>query len=1532
MLCVWAYANSHVRGFYLPDHPAWKEKLVLSQEEFGCSDDVAITARCQDGLSFLAAADGVSFASDSNAREILITDGKLETLICGRHSIGLVIREAAKDETRFTKYAVAPNSYISIGKAKECNIVINDQLASAQHAAIHTENNHAVWIDMSLNGSYINGVKIEHTERTLSFGDVIQIPTGLTLVWLDHAIAINNPHTLINVNLENVRLKAGKLHAATESNLAPAAAHIEFHRSPRLLTPPDTQPVEIESPIQKNTVSHPPWFMQIGPPMTMALPMVASVAVYSAAGMDSRTRMFSLVTVGCSSLLAIIWATVNRRYQKRQEKLTEDKRLKIYGDYLKELDELLSKRAQTECERLLSQYPSPSQVYDIISKRQTRLWERMPGHNDFLNIRVGVGDAAFPSEIKIPQNRLSLMDDELRDYPATIQNKYNILKNMPVVISLIDQAVFGLAGLESVQAMLQSIVAQLVSEHSYQDIRIVILHEPNQKNRWQWARWLPHCYDSSDRRLRLIASKHADTDAVLSHLSEVFSIREDPSREDRTPVTLPHYVVCTTDAKLIEDQPFLATLLSGAPGLTYIVAAPYMDQLPKECNVVFEADKNGCSLYEMIGKRMPLTGEFMDPRYMERLARTLAPMRVNETSTNTAIPTSVSFLETYGLRNVDDLDIWRLWCENHVYEGMRSVVGLGAGGKPFALDLSENAHGPHGLVAGTTGSGKSVMLQTYILSLAVSYSPEEVQFLLIDYKGGGMTAPFVKLPHVSGVLTNLDGSMIYRARVSLLAEVRRRQTLFAQSGVEKIDEYIRMRESSPDMTPLAHLIIITDEFAELKSDQPDFMSNLISIARVGRSLGIHLILATQKPANSVNDEIWANSRFKICLRVQDRADSMSMLKRPDAAYLKGAGRCYLQVGNDELFVQLQTSYGGANYNPDQARPDELVALLDDLGRPIPLSIQKTAARSARITEMDAVLSRIDTHARNHHVRKAFQLWTQSLPDTLFLKDIPAYSGSRFHNGHWRDNAELSPIVGMMDDLMGQRQIPVQLPFAQTGNYIVCGLPGSGKTTFLQTLALSIAETYTPAQAQVYIFSLTTRTLGILKSLPHMGDVVYQEEEAEIQRLVKMLDRENESRRTLFAQVGTDSFIEYNRIMTRRNEQPLPIWTIMIDRIQQVRDDTMFPEEARKRLFVLMREAAGHGICFVVTAMGMNELPGNLQTNFTGIALQQTDRGAYREVLGCIVQAEEAVIPQLPGRGLVRAEGPHEFQTALYGNTQGDEARAKQISAIAAEMNAVWSGARPAAVPRIPDSITQAEFLALPACANPHPWHLPLGYDISSGEPFTLSLDRDHSWLVFGARRSGKTGVLTQAARLFARFDSRIIGISSSGAVVSSIEGAEQYTFNDKRLDDALHAIAAEMNQRMQIKLKAREEGGENAVRAAIEQLQPILILIDDVDQLVSQGSEYANQFLSPTVSKASLYGIYVFGALAQDNYPNCSTKPLVRAFVETQRGLLLGGRYGIGYACPWNLPRSAQRTESFAPGQGLLYSQDTAAHIFIPLP
>ena len=310
------------------------------------------------------------------------------------------------------------------------------------------------------------------------------------------------------------------------------------------------------------------------------------------------------------------------------------------------------------------------------------------------------------------------------------------------------------------------------------------------------------------------------------------------------------------------------------------------------------------------------------------------------------LPDAITFLEMEKVGKVEQLNILNRWHSNDSTSSLKAEVGVDSQGDLMYLDLHEKFHGPHGLIAGMTGSGKSEFIITYILSMAINYSPDDVAFILIDYKGGGLAFAFENkatgkiLPHLAGTITNLDKAEMDRTLVSISSEIKRRQKIFNDAR-DKLNEstidiykYQKYFKEGKLEEAIPHLFIICDEFAELKSQQPDFMDNLISVARIGRSLGVHLILATQKPSGVVNDQIWSNTKFRVCLKVQDESDSKEMLKRPEAASLKQTGRFYLQVGYDEYFALGQSGWCGAKYYPSEKivkQVDKSINFLNDNG-------------------------------------------------------------------------------------------------------------------------------------------------------------------------------------------------------------------------------------------------------------------------------------------------------------------------------------------------------------------------------------------------------------------------------------------------------------------------------------------------------------------------------------------------------------------------------------------------------------------------
>lgn len=462
---------------------------------------------------------------------------------------------------------------------------------------------------------------------------------------------------------------------------------------------------------------------------------------------------------------------------------------------------------------------------------------------------------------------------------------------------------------------------------------------------------------------------------------------------------------------------------------------------------------------------------------MDVFSRQLSNFKVRENASNAAIPDMLTFLDMYKTSRVEDLDMYHKWLENRTYESMRSLIGQKAGEQPVYLDIHEKYHGHHGLVAGTTGSGKSETLQTYILSLVLNYHPHEVAFILIDYKGGGMAQSFIGLPHLAGVITNLGGNQTTRALLSINAEIKRRQRTFNEYKIKHIDAYIELYRNGEAEEPMPHLLIIADEFAELKKEQPDFVRALVSAARVGRSLGINLILATQKPSGVVDDEIWSNTRFRICLRVADKQDSNEMLKRTDAAYITGTGRGFLQVGNDEIFDEFQSGWSGAPYTPEVPFNDDSKAkavIIGLTGRPeaVKKKKKKKGDNVKKFTQLDAMVQYAANLAEENHIKPLRQIWLPPLPGIFYLDDLELT---------W-DEKQIKLPVGLADDPQNQRQFPVYLDFIRDGHLLICGSAGSGKTSLVQTILYGAALPVKASQGESMMLAIREK----LKPLTENG--------------------------------------------------------------------------------------------------------------------------------------------------------------------------------------------------------------------------------------------------------------------------------------------------------------------------------------------------------------------------------------------------------------------------------------------------------------
>jgi len=623
----------------------------------------------------------------------------------------------------------------------------------------------------------------------------------------------------------------------------------------------------------------------------------------------------------CGGMMVISAGLSISNYIKQGKQIKEKKenRLVKYGEYIEKTEQKIVDVRQKEMRLLNQKYPTIMELVKMVEDFDSRLFERKKTDVDFLDCYIGMGKHDAISQVSFRKQDYVELEDPLMDIPEQMHDKYKYIENMPIILHLHKANAVGFIGIRNkLYQMIKNLILEVAISQYYEDVRMCLFMEESDVEYLSWARWLQN-FDEPTTKRRNIAYNEESANKLLEVLYTILSKRAEGkgSKEGFDS----HYVVFAYKTEKIYAHPIVDYIKrAGDLGFTFVFFEEYPEFMNPDCTSrVFlnENDNTGYIQSTSAGENVQhFSYTHVPSNKAEYVAKKLSCVYVEETSLESNLTKSISLYELLNIKSADQLDLKSRWSNSRIYDSMAAPLGVKSGDEVVSLDIHEKYHGPHGLVAGTTGSGKSEILQSYILSMASLFHPYEVSFIIIDFKGGGMVNQFKNLPHLNGAITNIDGKQINRSLQSIKAELLKRQRLFAENDVNHIDDYIRKYKSGAVSEPLPHLILIIDEFAELKSEQPDFMKELISAARIGRSLGVHLILATQKPAGVVNDQIWSNSRFKLCLKVQTPSDSNEMLKSPLAAEIREPGRAYLQVGNNEIFELFQSGYSGAKISKD----------------------------------------------------------------------------------------------------------------------------------------------------------------------------------------------------------------------------------------------------------------------------------------------------------------------------------------------------------------------------------------------------------------------------------------------------------------------------------------------------------------------------------------------------------------------------------------------------------------------------------------
>ncbi|MCR4903471.1 MAG: type VII secretion protein EssC [Butyrivibrio sp.] len=1505
---------------YLPSVDNKKVPLEIKPYISGRDEDIILPFEVWDGLWTLIS-DG-QFTITQNEKSLDRVDIKEGLFVNCEMKDGqvfsLTAEEVTDGNTQFKKYLLKPNSQakITIGKDASNTISYGNKFVSPKHAEIIISPDSAVIKDLgSMNGTFVNGKMLEG-ERILAFGDIIYI-IGLKIVYLGNSLAINNPK-------DNCTIKEMKEINITTSGgeEAPAVEEEKFFlRTPRKLEVVDTESFTLEKCPPKQKQEKQPLMLTIGPSFTMVIPMALGAVLSMGSGFSAAGLTMSVGAAG----IGAVWAVINSKHQDKVFAENEKHRVDTYEAYAVKMMGQIRDKMNRNINILENTYPSAEEAAEFGINETSRLWEKSYVHDDFLDVRLGKGDIPSFNDIEVPKEQAMQEYDPLNEKTEEIKLAMSTLKDVPVAISLYKNRFVGIVSPDRDKALnlARIISVQLSSAHPYTDLRFCVVFPQKERDQWNYMRFLPHVW-SPDGKLRLMCCDKNSIGDVMYYLSGIIRDRiektgQEAAGRNEDEKILPHYVFFIADYSLLEEEAINKYLLNPTEdmGVSVVMLADSPDKLPSGCTAIItdkEDEQGFVSTVNAFPARNNVRFDELSVSKADSFARNLSGIHLRETGVSTAIPDMLTFLDMYKTSYVESLDIYHRWLENRTYESMRAMVGYKSGNQPLYLDIHEKYHGPHGLVAGTTGSGKSETLQSYILSLAINYHPDEVAFILIDYKGGGMAQSFEGLPHLSGVITNLGGNATNRALLSINAEIKHRQKLFNDFKVKHIDAYIELYRSGVATEPMPHLLIIADEFAELKKEQPEFVRSLVSAARVGRSLGVNLILATQKPSGVVDDEIWSNTRFRLCLRVADKSDSNEMLKKPDAAYITGTGRGYFQVGSDEIFEEFQSGWSGAAYEPSVAYSDdknakvELINLIGKSGVPKKKNKKKKSDNIQKVTQLDAIVKYTAEIAKEHNVSNVRQIWLPALEKKIYLEEI--------RKEEKPEGYSLRMPIGLVDNPEIQSQYPAYVDFLADGNLLICGSSGSGKTTLLQTIIYGAVTNYSPLDVNLYILDFSSRTMPIFSSMPHIGGVCFDGDDEKLNDTFEFFSSELVERKKKFAALGIGSFKEYVQ-----HKDDCPALVLIIDNF------TAFYENYDKyddNLSVITREGVSYGIYTVITTNGSGDLRSRLRQNFnTGIALQMPDRFEYEAVVGDHTE----IVPEgrTAGRGLIKAPNCVEFQVALPVRETEGLSQAQSIKKALGEVD-IDPKAKGAKKPgQVLDSLSIKDLME---DAKDLPENIfALGKTVDGENILTLDMDKEYCVSVIGLGKTGKTNLLKVIALEGIKKGDEVIVFDSKAEELKEFAETNKlcYVNDDAGLFNLMQeSIVGTFGERNGIVNDAREKG--NDVAQALKDKKRILFLINDYAYFIETvySEEYGmNGFFEVALEKGKDHKIQFIAAMTGDDVSDCARYQVSRQFTGMESGVNLGGMFDQQNVLHWEMS-TADAVRQLSPGFGYALSDNGA--------
>ncbi|MFJ3756470.1 type VII secretion protein EccCa [Streptomyces sp. NPDC090080] len=1332
----------------------------------------------------------------------------------------------------------------------------------------------------------------------------------------------------------------------------------EFHRPARTFPPavPEQQ-VALAAPPQQAAQNQAQTWLYMLLPLLSSVSMAAYMFTFGRPWMMLLGIGFVVVSVGVMVMVRTQTRNAGRRAQYRQR----DRYVEYLADVRRQAGE--SATAQRAVNAFL--HPSPQRLWAIATTGPRRIWERRATDVDFLRLRLGTGRGAPVMRIALSGNSdpTAEHDGESHRRAEKLADDFRTVGRQPAWVDLAKTGVLSLLGPEHRTAELAaSLLMQLAVLHAPDDVQVVALTQGEVD--WEWVKWLPHTRQPGRADLVPMVAESLEgvADLLQSHVNRV---REERA-ERATALGLRRESAASRHVVVVLDgfrpsapwarQPLVSDLLAEAgpvSGLHVVCLVTKESEEPSRVDARARVDGEGNLSLEtrdqdLVHAVQDAVVDVCPPQLAEQTAKALAPLKLSGEQEQ-VLSRTVALPEMLGIDDLAAFDPTQMWREPDDEALLRLPIGFTGDGAPLTLDLKESALGgigPHGLVVGATGSGKSELLRTLVTGLTMTHAPEHLGFVLVDFKGGATFAGVTELPHVAGLITNLadDLALVDRVRTALQGEQQRRQQMLRRAGnVDSVREYQMIQAAGGTDTdgrplePMPYLMIVVDEFGELLAQRPDFIDLFVQIGRVGRSLGMHLLLATQRLDEGRLRGLESHLSYRICLRTFSAQESRAVIGSPDAYRLPSIpGSAYLKV-DESVYERFRVAHiSGAYQEPDQREPEPGPApepvpfglrtaddVTGDLTEETEPSVTLARPLPGQRTEMQIAVQQIRTYGNPVH-----QVWLPPLPTAIELDSLLGPVGTDERRGHhsrlWPQGGNLSLPIGVVDLPSRQEQRAMLLDLSgQQGHLIVVGSPQSGKSTLLRSLMTSAMLTHTPQELQFLGIDFGGGTLVGLERAPHVSGITTRHDEARTRRALSVVRQLVDERERLFQQLRIDSAADFRRL---RDENALPEGinaadvVLVVDNWAGLRGSM---EEAEEIVPDIAVRGLGVGVHLVLTANRWAELRANLRDTITGRIELRLAEPAESEISRPLARQLPAFVP---GRGLVAPGNVFHAALPRLDGTSSTDNLTKAQEAVVDELVAGWQG--PVAPPlRVLAEVVTREGLdqaceALPGGEDAlPPGAVPIGikdFDLSAAT-LDLEVDGPH-FLVYGDAGSGKTSFLRawmgSMTRRRSAWDVRFIVVDYRRGLMGAVP------------EDYLGAVAADpetaatyVNQVVS-KLKERMPPPDVTPQALKERAwwegPELYLVVDDYDLVAGGGATGRGPLaaVGDYLTQAAELGFHVVIARRNAGASRSLADPVAGRIRELGAGgLLLSGDPREGTVL------GDQRPRRLPPGRGVLVSR-----------